>query len=72
MLNIYVYLRGASSNVVIVAYAASQKVAGWILDEVIKFCSCLNPSSHTMVLQSSQPLIEMSIRKLPSGKGSPA
>jgi hypothetical protein len=31
-----------------------------------------NPSSRTMALGSTQPLTEMSTRKLPGGKGRPA
>jgi hypothetical protein len=48
--------------------ATSQKVAGSIPD-VIGFFNRPNPSSRTMVLESTQPLIEMSTRNLPGGKG---
>jgi hypothetical protein len=41
---------------------------GSIHDEVVGFFNCPNPSSRTMVLGSTQPLIEMSIRNLPGGK----
>jgi hypothetical protein len=33
------------------------------------FCNLPNPSSHTMVLGSIQPLTEMSTRNLPGGWG---
>jgi hypothetical protein len=42
-----------------------------VLDEV-DFFNLSNPSSHTMVLGSTQPLTEMSTRKLPGGKKRPA
>jgi hypothetical protein len=42
-----------------------------VLDEVY-FFSVPNPSSRTMALGSTQPLTEMSIRKLPGGKKRPA
>jgi hypothetical protein len=42
-----------------------------ILDEVDIF-NLPNPSSRTMVLGSTQPLKEMSTRKLPGGKKRPA
>jgi hypothetical protein len=38
-------------------------------DEV-DFCNLPNPSSRTMALGSTQPLTEMSTRKLHGGKGS--
>jgi hypothetical protein len=38
-------------------------------DEVFGFFDWSNPSSHTMALESTQPLTEMSIRNLPGGKG---
>jgi hypothetical protein len=46
-------------------YATSQKVAGLIPG----FFNWSNPSSHTMVLGSTQPLTEMSTRNLSGGKG---
>jgi hypothetical protein len=46
--------------------------AGLIPDVVIGFSNLLNPSSRTMVLGSTQPLTEMSIRNVPGGKGRPA
>jgi hypothetical protein len=49
-------------------YATSWKVAGSILDEAFGFFKCI-PSTHTMVLGSTQLLIEMSARK--DGKGRP-
>jgi hypothetical protein len=42
-----------------------------ILDEVI-FFNLPTPSSRTMALGSTQPLTEMSTRKLPGGKKRPA
>jgi hypothetical protein len=36
------------------------------------FFNLPNPSSRTMALVSTQPLIEMSTRNLPGGKGRPA
>jgi hypothetical protein len=42
-----------------------------VLDEV-DFFNLPNPSSHTMVLRSTQPLTEMSTRNLPGGKMRPA
>jgi hypothetical protein len=48
-------------------YATSRKVAGSIPDEVIWFFNWPNPSSRTMALGSTQPL--MSTRNLPGGKG---
>jgi hypothetical protein len=46
--------------------------AGLILDVVVGFFNLLNTSTCTMALESTQPLTEMSIRKLPRGKGWPA
>jgi hypothetical protein len=48
------------------------KAWGSILDEVIRFFNCPNPSSSSMALRSTQPLTEMSTRDLPGGKGWPA
>jgi hypothetical protein len=53
-------------------YATSRKVAGSIPDDVIGFFKWPNPCSRTMALASTKPLTEMSIRKLPGGKGQPA
>jgi hypothetical protein len=36
------------------------------------FFSWPNPSSHTMALESTQPLTDVSTRNLPGGKGQPA
>jgi hypothetical protein len=47
----------------------SRKVAGSIPDEVTGFLNWPNPSSRIMALGSTQPLIEMSTRILPGGKG---
>jgi hypothetical protein len=52
-------------------YATSLKVAGSIPDKVIGFFSWPNPSSHTMALESTQPLTEISTKNLPGGKGWP-
>jgi hypothetical protein len=52
-------------------YATSRKVAGSIPD-VIGFFNWPNPSSRTMAVGSTQPLIEMSTGNLPGGKGRPA
>jgi hypothetical protein len=41
-------------------------------DEVIGFFNWPNPSDRTMTLGSTQPLIEMSSRNIPGGKGLPA
>jgi hypothetical protein len=48
------------------------QVAGSIPDEVIGFFSGPNPSSRTMVLGSTQSLIEMSTRNFPEVNGWPA
>jgi hypothetical protein len=56
----------------ITIYATSRKVAGSIPDEVIEFLNWPNTSSCTMALGSTQPLTEMSTRKIPGGKGRPA
>jgi hypothetical protein len=53
-------------------YATSLKVASSIPDEVTGLFNLPNPSSRTMALRSTQPLTEMSTRKLPGGKGGPA
>jgi hypothetical protein len=45
---------------------------GSIPDEVIGFFNCPNLSSHTMALESTQPLTEMSTRKLPGDEERPA
>jgi hypothetical protein len=52
-------------------YATSRKVSDSSPDEV-DFFNWPNPSSHTMVLGSTQPLSEMSTRNLPRGKWRPA
>jgi hypothetical protein len=51
-------------------YATSRKVTGSSSDEV-DFFNLHNPSSRTMDLGSTQPLTEMSTRKLCEGKGRP-
>jgi hypothetical protein len=52
-------------------YATSRNVAGSIPGEIIEFFNWPNPSSRTANLGSTQPLAEMSTRKLPEGKGRP-
>jgi hypothetical protein len=44
---------------------------GSIPDEVTGIFNRPNPSSRTMALVSTQPLIEMSTRNLPGDKGRP-
>jgi hypothetical protein len=44
---------------------------GLIPDDVIGFFNLPNPSSHTVALGSTQPLIKLSTRNLPGGKGWP-
>jgi hypothetical protein len=51
-------------------YATSRKVAGSSPDEV-DFFNLPNHSSRTMALGSTQPLTEMSTRKIPGGEGRP-
>jgi hypothetical protein len=51
-------------------YATNRKVAGSIPDVIGFFWP--KPSSHTMVLGSTQPLTEMNTRNLNGGKGRPA
>jgi hypothetical protein len=50
-------------------YDTTRKVSGSIPDEVIEFFNWPNPSSRNMALGLTQPLTEMSTRKLPGGKG---
>jgi hypothetical protein len=57
--------------VAICSYATNRKVAGSSPDEV-DFFNWPNPSSRTMALGSTQPLTEMSTRKIPGGKARPA
>jgi hypothetical protein len=52
-------------------YATSRNVVGSIPFEVIGFFSWHNPSSPTIFLGLSQPLIEMSTRNVPGSKGRP-
>jgi hypothetical protein len=56
-----------ASNILVVAYATSWKIAGSIPDEAIGVFDWHNPSSRTMDLGSTQPLIEMNTRNLPGG-----
>jgi hypothetical protein len=53
-------------------YATNRKVAGSIPDEAIGFFNLPDPSSRTVALASTQPLIEMRTKNLPGGKGRPA
>jgi hypothetical protein len=53
-------------------YATSRKDTGSSPDEVDFFSNLPNPFSRTMALGSTQPLIEMSTRNVPEGKGGPA
>jgi hypothetical protein len=50
-------------------YVTSRKVAGSISDEITEFFNSPNPSSRTMALGSTQPLIAMSTKNLPGGRG---
>jgi hypothetical protein len=50
-------------------YVTSREMAVSISDEITGFFNLPNPSSTTMTLGSTQPLTEMSTRKLPGGKG---
>jgi hypothetical protein len=49
-------------------YATSQKVVGSIPNEVTGFFSWPNPSSHIMVLGSTQPLTEINTKNLDGGE----
>jgi hypothetical protein len=49
--------------------ATSLKDTGSSPDEGIGYFSLPNPSSRTMTVVSTQPLIEMSIRNIPGDKG---
>jgi hypothetical protein len=49
-----------------------RKIAHSIPNEVIGFFNRPNPFSRTMVLESTQPITEMSTRNFPEGKGRPA
>jgi len=48
-------------------YNTSQKVAGLIPDGVIRISRLLNPSSHTLALESTQPPTDMSTRNVSHG-----
>jgi hypothetical protein len=48
--------------------ATNQKVAGSIPDGVMEFFIDINPSDRTMVLESTQPLTEMSTGSITGGK----
>jgi hypothetical protein len=52
-------------------YATSRKASGSNPDEISGFFNWPNPSSYSMVLGSTQPLIEMSTRNLSGGKERP-
>jgi hypothetical protein len=47
--------------------ATNRNVAGWIPDSLTGFFHWHNPSSRTMVLESTQPLTEMSTRNISWG-----
>ena len=47
--------------------ATNRKVAGSIPDSVIGIFHCHNPSDRTMALGSTQPLTEMSTRRISWG-----
>jgi hypothetical protein len=49
-------------------YATSWNVVGSIPHEVIGFFNLSNPSSCTVAMESTQPLIEMTTRNLPGDK----
>jgi len=49
--------------------ALRYKVAGSIPDGVIGIFNFLNPSGRTVVLESTQPLTEMSTRNISCGGG---
>ena len=49
--------------------ATNRKVAGSITDEVIRIFYLHNPPDRTMALGSTQPLTEMSTRRISWGKG---
>jgi hypothetical protein len=49
----------------------SKNEAGSIPVEAIGFLNWPNPSSSTIALGSTQPLIDMSTKYLPGGKGRP-
>jgi hypothetical protein len=68
----FIHLRFFFSLAPALNYATSRKVAGSIPDEVIGFFNWPNPSSRTMALGSTQPLMEMSTRNLLGGEGRPA
>jgi hypothetical protein len=49
------------------ALSYKPKVVGSILDEVVRFFSLPNPSSHSMAMGSTQPLTEVSTRNRRGG-----
>jgi hypothetical protein len=50
-------------------YATSRTVPGSIPGGVTGFFSDIFPSDRTMALGSNQPLVKMSTRNIPGGKG---
>jgi hypothetical protein len=48
-------------------HVSSWKVAGSIPDGVIGIIHCYNPSGHTVALELTQPLTEMSTRNISWG-----
>ena len=64
---IYLYnFRHRGGTVVKVLHYKSEG-AGSIPDDVIGISQCINPSDRTMALGSTQPLTEMSTRRIPWG-----
>jgi hypothetical protein len=57
---------------VVGCWTLSRKAACSIPDEVIRFFNLINPSNRSMVLGSTQPLAEMSIKNIDGGKERPA
>jgi hypothetical protein len=47
-------------------------VVAWLSPDEVDFFNLPNSSSRTMALGSTQPVLEMSTRNLPGGKGRPA
>jgi hypothetical protein len=62
--------RGARCSSWLRHYDTSRKVAGSILNEVIGFFIWPNPSSCTMIVESTQLLTEISTRNFPGNKNS--
>ena len=69
LINSSLKYRGAWGSVVVRRYATSWMVPGSIPSDVTGFFSGIFPSDHTMALGSTQPLVKMSTRNIPGGKG---